>query len=49
MIINSAKSWFAVDRACKFALFAGYIYVKKGHSVVFFIFYDKTYVDMTRI
>ena len=31
MSINSAKSWFAVDRVCKFALFMDYIYIKKEH------------------
>ena len=47
MSINSAKSWFVVDRGCKFPLFTGYIYFKKKH--VFFILYSKRYVDMTRI
>ena len=46
MSIKFAKSWFAVDRGCKFVLFTDYIYVKKGQSVVFFIFYSKKYVDM---
>ena len=49
MSINSANSWFTVDRGCKFALFTDYIYVKKGHSVILLIFYCKGYVDMTRI
>ena len=39
----------AVDKGCKPALLADYIYVKKGHSAVFFIFYSKRSVDMTRI
>ena len=47
--INSAKSWLAIDRGCKFALITDYIYVKKEHSVVFLIFYSKRYVDMTKI
>ena len=34
MSINSAKSWFAVDRGFKIALFTDYIYIKKGHSIV---------------
>ena len=49
MSINSTKTWFAVDRGCKFVLFTDYIYVKEGHSVFFFIFYSKRYVDITRI
>ena len=48
MTINSGKSWFAVDRGSKFALFTDYIYIKEEHSVVFFIF-SKRYVHMTRI
>ena len=40
MAINSAKSWFAVDRSVKLVFFADYINVKKGHSVVFFIHLD---------
>ena len=48
MSINSAKSWFAVDRGYKIVLFTDYNYVKKGDSVVFFIFYSEGYVDMTR-
>ena len=34
MGINSAKSWFEVDRSGKLAFFTDYINVKKGHSVV---------------
>ena len=37
MSINLAKSLFAVDRGCEFALFMDYVYIKKGHSVVFYI------------
>ena len=46
MSINSSKSWFALDRGCKFVFLTDYIYVKKGQSVVFSIFYSKRYVDM---
>ena len=35
------KSWFWVGKGCKFTLFTDYIYVKKGHSDFFFIFYSK--------
>ena len=28
MSVNSTKSWFAVDRGCKFTFFMDYIYVK---------------------
>ena len=38
MGINSAKSWFALDKSGKLALFTDYINVKEGHSVIFFIF-----------
>ena len=48
MILSSAKSWLAVDRDCKFALFTDYIRVKKEHYLVFFISFSKGYVDMTR-
>ena len=41
---HSAKSCFAIDRGCKFALLTDYIYLNKGHSVVFFIIYNKRYV-----
>ena len=34
MGINSAKSWFAVDKSGNSASFTDYINVKKGHSVV---------------
>ena len=44
MSINSAKSCFAIDRGCKFTLLTDYIYLSKGHSVVFFIIYNKRYV-----
>ena len=42
MSINSAKSWFAVDRSCNFALLTNYIYVKKDimFSFSFFIIKD---------
>ena len=49
MGINSAKSWFAVDRGGALVFFTDYINVKKGHSVVFFILYSKRYVEVTRI
>ena len=39
--INSAKSWFAVDRGCNFALLTDHIYLKKEHSLVFLIFLVK--------
>ena len=45
MGIDSAKSWFAVDRSDKLIFFMDYINVKKGHSVVFFILYSKRYID----
>ena len=35
MSINSAKSWFVVDRGCIFALLTDYIYAKKGHRCLF--------------
>ena len=41
MSIKSTKSWFGVGKCCKFTLFTDYIYVKKGHSDFFFIFYSK--------
>ena len=37
--ISYAKRWFAVDRSGKIAFFIDYINVKKGNSVVFFMFY----------
>ena len=49
MNIHSAKSWFLVERDCKFALFTDYIFVNKGHSVVFYFSYSKGYGDMARI
>ena len=49
MSINSAKRWYVLHRGCIFALFTDYIYAKKGHPVVFFFFYSKGYVDVTRI
>ena len=48
MSVNSAKNGFPVHRGCKWALLAGYIYIKGGDSVVFFIC-SKRYVDITRI
>ena len=33
----------------KSVLLTDYIYVKKGYSVVFLIFYSKGYVEMTKI
>lgn len=47
--INYAKNWFVVDRCCKLALFAAYIYVKKGHPGGFCIIYGKEPLEMTRI
>ena len=49
MGINSAKSWFAVDKSGKLVFFTVYINVKRGHSVVFFILYSKRYVEMMGI
>ena len=49
MGINSAKSWFAVDRSDKLVFFADFISAKKGHSVFFFILKSKRYVDLTGI
>ena len=50
MSINSAKRWYVLHRGCSiFALLTDYIYAKKGHPVVFFFFYSKGYVDVTRI
>ena len=45
MSINFAKRWLAVDRGCRFALFTDYPFIKKGYSVVLFIFYSKGYVE----
>ena len=45
MGIDSAKSWFVVDRSGKLIFFTDCINVKKGHSVVFFILYSKRYID----
>lgn len=47
--IISAKRWLAVEKGCNFASFTDYIYFKKRHSVVFFIFYIKRYVEITII
>ena len=44
MGINSAKSWFAVDRSGKLVFFTDYINFKKGHSAVFFILYGNRIV-----
>ena len=46
---NSAERLIAIERGCNFAFFTHYVYVKKGHFVVFLIFYSKGYVDVTRI
>ena len=46
MGINSAKSWSAVDISGKLVFFTDYINVKKGHSVVFFILYSKSSLDV---
>ena len=42
IIMSSAKSRKSV-------LLTDYIYVTKGYSVVFLIFYSKGYVEMTKI
>ena len=49
MGINSAKSWFLVDRRDKLVFFTDYINFKKEHPVVFFILYSIKYVEMTGI
>ena len=46
---QNATSCFSADSGCKCALLTHCIYIKKGHSVVFFIFSSKCYVHMMRI